>query len=153
MVCPRLAEKLDTLMFKSFFMNVSSLAVISLCTSIIFYLIPPIFFQIKSYSHFHYHLNARCSKPFWHFCAECHATAAFGACGFCSRSHEYVLGGLASVDTGGHSGRSTWMQGRSTWQQGKEHMTVHGVYMCIPCTWSTWCGGHNGCPSSPAEQM
>lgn len=90
MECPRLAETLDTLMFKSFFMNVSSPAVISLCTSIIFFLIPLIFFQIKSYSHLHYHLNARRSQPFRHICADCHTTAAFKARGFCSRTHEYV---------------------------------------------------------------
>lgn len=133
MVCPRLAERLDTLMFKTYFMNVSSLAVISLCTSIIFYLISLIFFQIKPYSHSHYHLNARCSKPFRHICAECHTTAAFKAHGFCSRIHEYALGGLAPADTGRHSG--------------KEYMACReGVH-------ESWCEEHNGCPRNPAEQM
>lgn len=66
MVCPRLAERLDMLMFKSLLMNLSSLAVITLCTSMIFYLIPLIFFQIKLYSHLYYYQNAICARQFRH---------------------------------------------------------------------------------------
>lgn len=66
MVCPRLAVRLDMLMFKSLLMNLSSLAVITLCTSMIFYLIPLIFFQIKLYSHLYYYQNAICARQFRH---------------------------------------------------------------------------------------
>lgn len=90
-------------MFKSFLMNVSTLAVINLCTSIIFYLIPLIFFQIKSYSHLHYHVDARCTKPFRHVCAN--APLNHKVARFCNRTHKYVLGKKVPAETGRHTGK------------------------------------------------